>query len=86
MVILDGGTEEMARDLSMQVAAMDPLVAYPDDIDATLLEKERDIYKTLVMQEGKPEEIAQMVVWLASEHGAFATGATFAINGGQYMG
>lgn len=35
---------------------------------------------------GKPEEIAQMVVWLASEHGAFATGATFAINGGQYMG
>ncbi|MBN9441312.1 acetoacetyl-CoA reductase [Bosea sp. (in: a-proteobacteria)] len=34
---------------------------------------------------GKPEEIAQMVVWLASEHGAFATGATFAINGGQYM-
>ena len=34
---------------------------------------------------GKPEEIAQMVVWLASEHGSFATGATFAVNGGQYM-
>ena len=34
---------------------------------------------------GKPEEIAQMVVFLASEHGAFATGATFAVNGGQYM-
>lgn len=34
---------------------------------------------------GKPEEIASMVVWLASENGAFATGATFAVNGGQYM-
>jgi acetoacetyl-CoA reductase len=34
---------------------------------------------------GKPEEIASMVVWLASEHGSFATGATFAVNGGQYM-
>jgi acetoacetyl-CoA reductase len=34
---------------------------------------------------GKPEEIAAMVVFLASEQGAFATGATFALNGGQYM-
>lgn len=34
---------------------------------------------------GKPEEIASMVVWLASEHGSFATGATFALNGGQFM-
>ncbi|WP_376985895.1 acetoacetyl-CoA reductase [Bosea sp. R86505] len=34
---------------------------------------------------GKPEEIAAMVVFLSSEQGAFATGATFAVNGGQYM-
>ena len=34
---------------------------------------------------GKPEEIAQTVVFLASDNGAFATGATFAVNGGQYM-
>ena len=34
---------------------------------------------------GKPEEIAAMVVFLASEQGAFATGATFTMNGGQYM-
>ena len=34
---------------------------------------------------GKPEEIAAMVVFLASDSGAFATGATFAVNGGQYM-
>jgi acetoacetyl-CoA reductase len=34
---------------------------------------------------GKPEEIAAMVVFLASEQGAFATGATFTVNGGQYM-
>ena len=34
---------------------------------------------------GKPEEIAQTVVFLASDTGAFTTGATFAVNGGQYM-
>ncbi len=34
---------------------------------------------------GLPEEIARAVVFLASEEAAFITGATLAINGGQYM-
>jgi acetoacetyl-CoA reductase len=34
---------------------------------------------------GKPEEIAAMVVFLASNQAAFATGATFTVNGGQYI-
>lgn len=34
---------------------------------------------------GKPEEIAQLVSYLASEDAAFITGANIAINGGQHM-
>ncbi len=34
---------------------------------------------------GKPEEIAGLVVYLASEQAAFMNGATLTINGGQYM-
>jgi len=34
---------------------------------------------------GKPEEIAAMAVFLASNQAAFATGATFTVNGGQYI-
>lgn len=34
---------------------------------------------------GKPEEIAAMVLFLASNQAAFSTGATFTMNGGQYM-
>ncbi|MGB9153626.1 MAG: acetoacetyl-CoA reductase, partial [Alphaproteobacteria bacterium] len=34
---------------------------------------------------GKPEEIAAMVVFLASNQAAFSTGATFTVNGGQYI-
>lgn len=34
---------------------------------------------------GKPEEIADMVTFLASERAAFVTGATMSVNGGQYM-
>jgi acetoacetyl-CoA reductase len=34
---------------------------------------------------GQPDEIAQMVAYLASEEAGFITGATLKINGGQYM-
>jgi acetoacetyl-CoA reductase len=34
---------------------------------------------------GKPEEIADMVAFLASDKAAFITGATMTVNGGQYM-
>jgi acetoacetyl-CoA reductase len=34
---------------------------------------------------GEPDEIARTVAFLASDKSGFITGATFAINGGQYM-
>jgi len=34
---------------------------------------------------GTPEEIASIVVWLASEDAGFTTGAEFSCNGGLHM-
>lgn len=34
---------------------------------------------------GQPEDIADMVAYLASDKAKFITGATFSVNGGQYM-
>ena len=35
---------------------------------------------------GKPEEIASIIAWLASEDGSYSTGADFSVNGGLHMG
>ncbi|MGV8843392.1 MAG: acetoacetyl-CoA reductase [Pseudomonas sp.] len=35
---------------------------------------------------GKPEEIASIIAWIASDEGGYATGADFSINGGLHMG
>src|SRR3978361_601659 len=35
---------------------------------------------------GKPEEIASIIAWLASEEGGYSTGADFSVNGGLHMG
>ena len=35
---------------------------------------------------GKPEEIASICAWLASEEGGYSTGADFSVNGGLHMG
>jgi acetoacetyl-CoA reductase len=34
---------------------------------------------------GKPDEIASIVAWLASDEAGFATGADFSLNGGAHM-
>jgi acetoacetyl-CoA reductase len=34
---------------------------------------------------GKPEDIARMVIFLAADGAGFATGATFTVNGAQYL-
>ena len=43
----------------MQVAAMKPLAVTREGVDSTLVEKELEIAKEQLLNEGKPEEIAE---------------------------
>ena len=56
------------------------VTAIPEDILNTKI-----IPQIPVGRLGKPEEVAGLIIYLASEEAAFLTGANIAINGGQHM-
>jgi len=49
------GAEEASRNVAMQAAAMAPIALNEDGVDAATVEKEIEIAKDLLRQEGKPE-------------------------------
>jgi len=49
------GTDEAARNVAMQVAAMNPIALDETGVDAEVIEKEIEIAKDQLRQEGKPE-------------------------------
>lgn len=51
--------DDIGKDVAMQVAAMKPLSVTRDGVDSTLVEKELEIAKDQLLNEGKPEHIAE---------------------------
>ena len=61
-ISIDGGDEELAKDLAMHIAASSPLVVLPEDLDEEILQKEREIITSQVEGENKPPEIQAKMV------------------------
>jgi len=55
----DISNDGIGKDVAMQVAAMNPLAVTRDDVDSTVVEKELQIAKEQLLEEGKSEEIAE---------------------------
>ncbi|MBZ0266071.1 translation elongation factor Ts [bacterium] len=53
--------EELAHDLTLQIAASSPSYIQPDDVPADVIEKEKEIYKNQMRNEGKPEQILEKI-------------------------
>ena len=51
--------EETGKDIAMQIAAMNPLAVTRDGVDASIIDKELEIAKEQLINEGKPAEIAE---------------------------
>jgi elongation factor Ts len=62
LIGLDGGTEELAKDIAMHVAAVNPMVINPDDVDASVIEKEKEIFAAQAENSGKPAEIIEKMI------------------------
>jgi elongation factor Ts len=54
--------QQLARDISMQIAAKRPLYVKREDVPESEIEKEKTILRTQAINEGKPENIADKIV------------------------
>lgn len=57
--VLTGGNDEVAKDVAMHTAAVNPRVARPEDMPEAELQKEKEIIMAQPDMEGKPEEIKE---------------------------
>ena len=62
LVVVEGASEEVAKDVAMHAAAMRPKYFNIDSVPAEDVEHEREIQKQIAMNEGKPADIAEKMV------------------------
>jgi len=54
--------QTIARDLAMHVAASNPTFVAPDQIPEDVLEREKEIYRSQLLEEKKPEKIWDKII------------------------
>ena len=62
LVDMEGGNDELGRDIAMHIAASNPLCVAESDVPADVIEKEREIYREEARQSGKPENILDKII------------------------
>ena len=64
IIVLKGGNEEVAKDVAMQAAAMNPVALTREGVPAEMIEKEKHFITEEVKQtaEGKPEAVIEKMV------------------------
>jgi elongation factor Ts len=62
VVTLEGGDDELARDIAMHVAATNPVCIDESGVPAETLETERRIFREQAAESGKPPEIVEKMV------------------------
>ncbi|MBL9163217.1 MAG: translation elongation factor Ts [Planctomycetaceae bacterium] len=62
LVEVEGGNDQLAKDVALHVAAMNPKAATKDSLDPKLVAQEQEIQKERARQEGKPEAIIEKMI------------------------
>ena len=61
-VSLDQGSPEIAKEVAMHIAATNPIVLSPEDLDESYINSEKEIFKSQVEKEDKPDEIKEKMI------------------------
>ncbi|TGD71551.1 elongation factor Ts [Mangrovimicrobium sediminis] len=62
LVELKGGDQDLARDVAMHVAAVNPQVVSQADMPEEVIAKEKEIYTAQAQESGKPAEIIEKMI------------------------
>ena len=62
LVALSGGNADVAKDVAMHVAAVNPQVVKPEDMSEEVVAKEKEIFVAQARESGKPEEIIEKMI------------------------
>ena len=62
LVELSAGDQDLARDVAMHVAAINPRVVRPEDMPQDVLDKEKAIYTAQALQSDKPAAIVEKMI------------------------
>ncbi|MEZ5528525.1 MAG: translation elongation factor Ts [Porticoccaceae bacterium] len=62
LTALSAGDAELAKDVAMHVAAVNPQVVKPEDMPEEVVVKEREIFTAQSRESGKPEEIIAKMI------------------------
>lgn len=54
--------QQFAKDLTMHIAALNPLYISPEDIPEDVIEREKEIYRSQARAENKPEKIWDKII------------------------
>ncbi|SLM27364.1 Elongation factor Ts [Desulfamplus magnetovallimortis] len=54
--------QEFAKNIAMHIAAINPAGLNPEDIPQSVVDREREIYRSQALEQGKPENIVDKIV------------------------
>lgn len=59
---LEGGDTDLAKDIAMHIAAVNPMVVSGDEVPADVVAKEKEIFTAQAQESGKPMEIIEKMI------------------------
>ncbi len=62
VVSMEGGDDELGRDIAMHIAASRPSAVSEAEVDPALIEKEKEIFSAQAAESGKPADIIEKMI------------------------